>query len=279
MFGINRYVAVLTAYFSLRLGVQGAIAQITPDDTLGIESSILTPDVSLNGQVVDLIQGGAVRGDNLFHSFLDFNVDLGKSVYFDNPAATQAIFSRVTGNDVSKIFGTLGVAGSADLFLLNPNGILFGENASLDIAGSFLATTADAFQFDNGLSFSATNPQTAPLLTVNVQPGLQFGNNPPSTITNLGQLQTGEHLTLAAENLNLQGQLQAGENLTLKAQDTVKLRDTNENPLTLAAGKDLLVQGNQTVDLFALNHPQSGLFSGSEMVLRSGSPVIGDARY
>jgi hypothetical protein len=41
----------------------------------------------------------------------------------------------------------------------------------------------------------------------------------------------------------------------------------------------LLVQGNQRVDIFALNHPDSGLFSGGNMVLRSASAVGGDAHY
>ena len=112
----------------------------------------------------------------MFHSFREFNIDEGRGGYFDNPAAIENIFSRVTGSNSSEIFGTLGVLGNANLFFLNPNGILFGPNASLDLKGSFIGTTADSIIFPDGKQFSATNPEAPPILTVNVQHpiGLQF---------------------------------------------------------------------------------------------------------
>jgi filamentous hemagglutinin family protein len=88
----------------------------------------------------------------------------GQRVYFANPIGIENIFSRVTGNNVSNILGTLGVNGNANLFLLNPNGIIFGSNARLDINGSFLATTAHSFQFPGGTQFSATNPEAPPII-------------------------------------------------------------------------------------------------------------------
>ena len=117
-------------------------AQIIPDNTLGTESSVVTPD-NVNGIESDKISGGAVRGSNLFHSFREFNIGEGRGGYFENPAVIKNIFSRVTGNNPSEIMGRLGVLGNANLFFMNPNGIIFGENASLDIRGSFLATTID----------------------------------------------------------------------------------------------------------------------------------------
>ncbi|WP_390693766.1 filamentous hemagglutinin N-terminal domain-containing protein [Aetokthonos hydrillicola] len=84
----------------------------------------------------------------------------------------------MTGKESSNILGTLGVEGGANLFLLNPNGILFGQNARLDLRGSFVATTANSFVFPNGLLFSATNPQAPPLLTITAPIGLQFGLQP-----------------------------------------------------------------------------------------------------
>ena len=78
-------------------------AQIIPDNTLGSESSIVTP-----GQLRDLIEGGAIRGGNLFHSFTEFNVNNGQQVYFVNPDSILNIFTRVTGVNPSDIFGTLG---------------------------------------------------------------------------------------------------------------------------------------------------------------------------
>ncbi len=186
----------------------------------------------------------------------------------------------MTGNNLSNILGTLGVDGGANLFLLNPNGIIFGSNAQLDIAGSFVASTANSVVFDNGYQFSAKNPDAPPLLSINVPLGVQYGTNQPrTTITNTGNLAAGQNLTLDAGNLDLQGQVQAGNNLTLQAQDTVKIRDSVTNPFIAAAGGQLLIQGNQIVDIFALNHPSSGLYSGGDMILRSANPVMGDAHY
>ncbi|MBN3880961.1 MULTISPECIES: filamentous hemagglutinin N-terminal domain-containing protein [unclassified Nostoc] len=145
-----------------------ALAQITPDGTLGNNSSKVTRNVNIKGSTADRIDGGATRGANLFHSFREFNVEKSQRVYFANPTGIKNILTRVTGSNVSNILGTLGVDGGANLFFINPNGILFGKNARLDVAGSFVASTANSFVFGNGLEFSATNPQTpSPLLTVN----------------------------------------------------------------------------------------------------------------
>ena len=157
-----------------------AIAQVTPDKTLGTENSVVNSDV--DSQKI-LIKGGATRGQNLFHSFEEFNIGEGENVYFTNPAGINLILGRVTGTNPSNILGKLGVEGNADLFLLNPHGIYFGANASLDINGSFLATTASSILFEAENQFSATDPSLTPLLTVNVPIGLQFGNRTGS-ITN-----------------------------------------------------------------------------------------------
>ena len=111
------------------------------------------------------IEGGLQQGDNLFHSFEKFNVDVDATVSLQDPGVAN-ILSRVTGNELSEILGTLGVSGGdANLFLINPNGIIFGQDSSLDLNGSFLATTADAIRFgEQGLLNTASN--NIPLLTI-----------------------------------------------------------------------------------------------------------------
>ena len=161
-------------------------AQLLPDNSLAGESSIVTPNITIEDRSIDLIKGGAVRENNLFHSFTEFNVPPDRDVYFSSPNDIDNILTRVTGNNISQIFGTLGVNGTANLFLLNPNGIVFGENAALDINGSFLATTADSYIFDNGFAYGATNPEIPPLLTINIPVGLQF-NPQPQAIEILGK--------------------------------------------------------------------------------------------
>ncbi|MBW4450817.1 MAG: filamentous hemagglutinin N-terminal domain-containing protein [Spirirestis rafaelensis WJT71-NPBG6] len=265
--------------FALECNCAFAQSNILPDNTLGTQSSVVTPNVDINGIKSDRISGGAIRGANLFHSFQEFNIDEGRGAYFTNPAGIENILSRVTGGNASNILGKLGVLGNANLFLINPSGIIFGKNASLDVRGSFVGTTASSLNFADGTKFSATVSETTPLLTVSVPLGLQLGTNNSGTIANAGNLAVGENLTLAAGNLDIQGQMQAGGNLTLQALDTVRLRDSVENPLIAKASDQLIVQGNQAIDIFALNNLASGLFSGGDMVLRSANTVAGDAHY
>ena len=154
-----------------------ASSQLRVDNTLGNENSVVVQDVSANR-----IDGGAIRGHNLFHSFSEFNVSEGQGVYFNNPQGITNIFSRVTGNNSSSILGKLGVLGNANLFLMNPNGIIFGPHASLDLGGSFVATTANAIQFNEQGVFSASSPETPPLLTVNPSAFI-FNRLRPSSIS------------------------------------------------------------------------------------------------
>lgn len=229
---------------------QPAIAQITPDATLGDETSILTP----GDKPIDvLIQGGAQRDSHLFHSFEQFNVENGQRVDFANPGGIETIFTRVTGENLTTILGTLGVQGSAHLILLNPNGILFGENAQLNVSGAFRATTADSIIFENGLEFSATNPQTpSPLLTINVPIGLQFGPN-PGTIVNKSVAQSeGEVVGLA---------VQPGQTLSLIGGD-VRLEGGN---LTAPAGTIEL--GSVVNGEWNLNSPQSSFSDATSSTL------------
>ncbi|MGR3278975.1 two-partner secretion domain-containing protein [Acaryochloris marina NIES-2412] len=142
----------------------------------------IVPDNSVDSRVTSqgnsvLIEGGTTKGSNLFHSFQNFSVPEGRTVHFKNAANIRNIFSRVTGTSISNINGTIKANDTANLFVLNPNGIIFGANARLDVGGSFMATTADSFQFPNGIEFSALSPQSSPLLTVELPVGLIFGSN------------------------------------------------------------------------------------------------------
>jgi len=144
-------------------------AQITPDNTVGTE-------VNTKENITE-ITGGTRADNNLFHSFSDFSVPTNNTAFFNNATDVSNIVGRVTGANISNIDGLIRANGNANLVLINPNGIVFGANARLDIGGSFLGSSADSVVFEDGTAFSARDTTIDPILTVSVPVGLQLGQN------------------------------------------------------------------------------------------------------
>ena len=184
-----------------------AVAQITPDETTSTTVNQIGNDFT--------IEQGSRVGDNLFHSFDEFSVPTLGSAAFNNASDIANIFSRVTGSNISNIDGLLRANGAANLFLINPNGIIFGPNARLNLGGSFFASSADSLLFEDNRSFSASNPTAPPLLKVSIPIGLNFRDNPGeivnrSTVENSAgdvvglEVAPGENLTLVGGNINFE---------------------------------------------------------------------------
>lgn len=161
-----------------------AQTQINPDGTL-------PTNINNKGGGIYEITGGSQpnNGANLFHSFQDFSVQSGDTARFVHSPGINNIITRITGGSPSQINGTIQTLinnttdiGRANLYFINPSGIVFGENARLHIGGSFVASTGDKLKFADGTEFSATKPTANPLLTVSVPIGLQYGSNPNSSI-------------------------------------------------------------------------------------------------
>jgi filamentous hemagglutinin family protein len=174
--------------------------QISADGTLS--TSVTSPD----GQNFT-IKDGNRAGENLYHSFSEFSVPTNGSAFFDNALDVKNSISRVTGGKVSNIDGLLRANGNASLFLLNPSGIIFGPNASLNIGGSFVASTANSLEFTDGNEFSATAISSPPLLTVNVPLGLQYSSGAAGINVQQSNLavQPERTLALVGGNINLDG--------------------------------------------------------------------------
>ncbi|NEU81017.1 filamentous hemagglutinin N-terminal domain-containing protein [Nostoc sp. UIC 10630] len=217
-----------------------ASAQITQDGTLPNNSQITT-----QGNIIN-IEGGTRLQSNLFHSFKEFSVLNGTTAEFKNTEGVQNIISRVTGNSISNIDGILKVNGTANFFLINPNGIIFGTHASLNIGGSFIASTASSLNFADGTKFSATNTQTTPLLTVSVPIGLQFGAT-AAAIRNQSQAASPDGITTNIFRQPVGLQVQQGKTLAFVGGD-ITLEGGN---LTAASGRIELgsVANNSLVSL------------------------------
>ncbi|NEQ50065.1 MAG: filamentous hemagglutinin N-terminal domain-containing protein [Leptolyngbya sp. SIO3F4] len=184
------------------LGSKAANAQLIPDTTVGTEITPFDPNNSIIG-------GGTTIEQNLFHSFESFNIAPGKGVFFLAPNDVNHIFSRVTGSASSQIDGVLGTFGSdADLFFINPNGIVFGPGASLAVQGSFIATTADGVQLGNSGQFNAAVPASDSLLAINPSAFFFSDLTQPGDIkTNQAGLEVpnGEALVLLGGDITIDG--------------------------------------------------------------------------
>ena len=156
-----------------------AIAQtITGDGSIGTQ---VTPGPNY------VITGGQLQGGTtLLHSFTDFSLlnstdtahfDLGNISYGGAANNVNLVIGRVTGGNLSTINGQITLTGgvSPDLFLINPSGFVFGAGASLNVPGSFVASTAENVLFANGERFGVDGTTPSPLLTISAPIGLQLG--------------------------------------------------------------------------------------------------------
>jgi filamentous hemagglutinin family protein len=273
-------------YFTGLVTPETASTQIIPDATLPTIS-----DVRQIGETYEIIKGTTV-GKNIFHSFSEFNVNFGETAYFDNALTIDNIITRVTGEQQSNIDGLLRANGTANLFLLNPNGIVFGPNAQLNIGGSFLASTGNSIVFENGMTFSANDPDAPPLLTMNVPIGLQYGGNAADVEVRQSRLEVSanQSLTLLGGNVTIDGgtlkapggQVVFGglagagrvglEGVTPSFPDAIK-----RGNVTLRNGAIADVTGNGSIALYTHNLDISGgsqLLAGVDQSSRQAGDIL-----
>ncbi len=295
---LKKFIAFPKISILLCLFASPTTAQIVPDNTLP-QNSIVTPQ----GNVIQ-IDGGTERGNNLFHSFEQFSVPTDNTAFFNNVVNIENIFSRVTGASISEINGIIRANGVANLFLINPNGIIFGDNASLDIGGSFFATSADRIVFADGSEFSTTNPNDPPLLTINIPIGLGFRENPGQIVNRsfasivevddtgeeferfVGlQVPPGETLALVGGEVRLvaesEGTGDAGNlniftpnlRVTDEAEVTVSATGTGEAGSLTVNGEDIRLENGSLRAETRLGTEGNIILNGEDIRLRRGSAI------
>jgi filamentous hemagglutinin family protein len=195
------------------LGTTVTFAQTVPASTrIPLADNTIGTQVTGNNNFT--ITGGLNRGQNLFHSFQDFSVPTGGSATFINPVGNKAIITRVTGNLFSDIDGIVNSQG-ANFFLINPNGIVFGTNAQLNVGQTFVGSTANSIDLKDagGNSYQfGINGNDAPLLTIDPNTLLTparlimgGGNGEITTLGTIGTTNPDESIGLIGGNVTIDG--------------------------------------------------------------------------
>ena len=137
----------------------GSAQNITTDGSLGAKVTLAGPSYPITANL------GKQVGGNLFHSFGVFGLNKGESATFSGPGPVTNVIGRVTGGAASSINGKIDSSSlvGANLYLVNPSGIVFGPNATVNVSGSFHASTADYIRLADGAKFQATNPSGSTL--------------------------------------------------------------------------------------------------------------------
>ena len=178
------------------------LAQVTTDGTVGPRLQLSGPNYGIGAEL------GSRADSNLFHSFERFSLATGESAIFSGPDEVRNVISRVTGGTRSDIDGALrSTIPGADFFFVNPAGVVFGPNASLDVQGSFHVSTADELRFADGSVFSATDP-AASSLTVAAPEAFGFlGADPASILIDRSNLQVsaGEAFSAVGGDISIDG--------------------------------------------------------------------------
>ena len=192
-----------TALTSLVALIPGlAFAQVITDGSTGPGGALSGPDYQITEDL------GTRAGDNLFHSFSDFSIGTGESATFSGPDEIENVISRVTGPNPSDIDGTLrSTMPGADFYFINPNGVTFGPNASLDVQGSFHVSTADEIRFEGGDVFSATNADASGFSVAEPRAFGFFDADPGAILLDGSTLEVdeGETLSLVGGDITVDG--------------------------------------------------------------------------
>ena len=271
---------------------------ITIDGSFGSPQILTGPNYAIGASV------GQQRGSNLFHSFGLFGLATGESATFSGPAAISNVIGRVTGGSPSSINGKIqSTITGANLYLINPSGMVFGPNATVNVSGSFHASTADYLKMSDGAKFQATNPDGS---TLSAAPPAAFGflTASPAKISvngsTLGPVPgtlglvggpvsiAGATLSAPAGTIHVASAAGTGE-VPVDPRNTAALMVTSfgpvqitggskldvSNPINLGSGGSVFIRsGALTINASTINADNYGTGAGGSLVLHGDSQVV-----
>ena len=222
-----------------------AQAEVITDGSLGAKVELPGKDFQITPEL------GQQFGGNLFHSFQNFNLSAGESATFSGANTVQNVIARVTGGQPSTIDGTLrSTIPHADLYFINPYGVMFGQNAKLDLQGGFHASTADYLKLQDGGRFDARQLNNS-LLTVAPVTAFGFLTDSPAPITTQDStlmVPPLKPLSLIGGNLQLQGifpvQLDSTNSSAIFATSLVHTTGGQLNLVAMGSTGEVLVNNN-----------------------------------
>jgi len=154
------------------------ISQVVVDSTLGPSSVLAGPHYRIPASL------GKTVGDNLFHSFSEFSIQTGQTATFSGAEQIHNILGRVTGSSISLVDGLIkSDIPESNLYLLNPNGFIFGQNAKVDVDGAFVVSARDRIKLGDKGGFDAVNPEKSTLISASPEAFGFLGGNPAGNIT------------------------------------------------------------------------------------------------
>ncbi|MBF0379190.1 MAG: filamentous hemagglutinin N-terminal domain-containing protein [Desulfamplus sp.] len=260
-------IATLFCIFSLSPAL--LYADISTDGTVGAAQTLTGPDYTIPETL------GTIKGDNLFHSFDKFSIKTQESATFTGSDSIKNIISRVTGGEKSEIDGTLrSNVGKADFYFINPNGVVFGENAKVDVPAAFHVSTADELKFQDGSSFKASKSKQSTLTQASPE-SFGFLDTPSASIeVNGAVFENRGSIEINASNLEFKPEskvsLTSSKDITMKGteKETTTGAETKQASLTSEGGEiELKAVGDLVLDNARVESSGNG---GGRVSLKAG---------
>ena len=234
------------------------------DNTLSNGGTLPGPNFNIPAEL------GKTVGVNLFHSFQEFNLQTGESAAFTGPDRIQNILSRVTGGNESYIDGLIeSKIHGANLYLLNPNGFIFGENSQVSVDGSFTVSTHEGIRFGEG-QFNAVDPDKSVLIVSDAKSFGFLGDNPLGDI-----VLNGGHLSVSGAKQSI---ALVGNQVTF--QDEAYIGSENGGNVDIQAS-DLSVLTGSEIAVYGSEDHQGGQIniSADTVVLDEGGGIYAGSGY